>query len=105
VAFRTELRYVLTPEGINELAHRSYHYMRRTFTEVRDCGSAVESCIAGAKSRDCTSVVLYGESDIAFIIEWAAKRAGLEFVQVLQPDGKAGVPENCSVLLFRIIPK
>jgi len=88
------IRYALTPDGMNELAHRSYHYMRRTFTEVRECGSAVEKCITGAKARGCTRVVLYGESDIAFIVEWAAKRAGLEFVQVLQPEQGAGVPVN-----------
>ena len=34
------IRYILTPEGMNELAHRSYHYMRRTFTEVRECAAA-----------------------------------------------------------------
>lgn len=85
------IRYILTPEGMNELAHRSYRYMRRTFTEVRECASAVEANIMQAKVHGCTKVVLYGESDIALIIEWAAKRAGLEFEQVLQPDGKAVV--------------
>ena len=88
------IRYILTPEGMNELAHRSYRYMRRTFTEVRDCAAAVEMHIMQAKARDCTKVVLYGESDIALIIEWASKRAGLEFEQILQPDGKTGVPEK-----------
>jgi DNA-binding MarR family transcriptional regulator len=88
------IRYILTPEGMNELAHRSYHYMRRTFTEVRECASAVETHIMQAKVHGCTKVVLYGESDIALIIEWASKRAGLEFEQVLQPDGSAVVPEN-----------
>jgi hypothetical protein len=88
------IRYILTPEGMNELAHRSYHYMRRTFTEVRECATAVEAHIIQAKARDCTKIALYGESDIVFIIEWAAKRAGLEFVQILQPDGNAVVPEN-----------
>jgi DNA-binding MarR family transcriptional regulator len=88
------IRYILTPEGMNELAHRSYHYMRRTFTEVRECAAAVEAHIMQAKTHDCTNVVLYGQSDIAPIIEWAAKRAGMEFEQVLQPDGKTGVPEK-----------
>ena len=88
------IRYILTPEGMNELAHRSYHYMRRTFSEVRECAAAVEANIMQSKARDCTKVVLYGESDIALIIEWAAKRAGLEFVQIPQPDGNAVSPEN-----------
>ena len=88
------IRYILTPEGMNELAHRSYHYMRRTFTEVRECAAAVEAHIMQTKAFDSTKVVLYGESDIALIIEWASKRAGLEFEQVLQPDGKTGVPEK-----------
>ena len=93
------IRYALTPDGMNELAHRSYHYMRRTFTEIRDCGSAVERCVARAKARGCTRVVLYGESDIAFIIEWAAKRAGLEFVQIPQTEHSVGVPVDALGLI------
>lgn len=88
------IRYILTPEGMNELAHRSYHYMRRTFTEVRECAAAVEQRMKQEKNAGRSKAVLYGESDITFIIEWAAKRAGLEFVQVLQPDGKTGVSEK-----------
>ena len=80
------IRYILTPEGMNELAHRSYHYMRRTFTEVRECAAAVETHIMQVKVRGCTRVVLFGESDIALVIEWAAKRAGLEFKQVKVPE-------------------
>ena len=80
------IRYVLTPDGMNELAHRSYRYMKRTFTEVRDCGTAVEQRIRQAKAQGHTKTVLYGKSDIAFIIEWACRRAGLGFEQQPVPE-------------------
>jgi hypothetical protein len=74
-------RYVLTPDGLNELAHRSYRYMKRTFSEVKTMSAAVESRIAQAKADGFTEVILYGDSDIAFIIEWACERVGLRFLQ------------------------
>lgn len=86
------IRYALTPEGMNELAHRSYRYMRRTFTEVRECAAAVELHVMRARARGCTQIILYGESDITLIIEWAAARAGLEFVQMPVPEQAAEVP-------------
>jgi hypothetical protein len=86
------VRYALTPEGMNELTHRSYSYMRRTFAEVRDCGAAVEIRIAEARKSGYTKVELYGESDIAFIFEWACRLAGLEFVQ--KKDIPGTVPEG-----------
>ncbi len=86
------IRYALTPEGMNEIAHRSYRCLRRTFAEVRECRAAVERCVMQAKARGCTRVCLYGESDIAFIIEWAARSAGLEFAQLPVPERAAEAP-------------
>ena len=40
-----------------------------------------------SKRRGCTQVVLYGESDIAFIIEYACSKFGVQFC-------KAGVPSS-----------
>jgi len=88
------IRYILTPDGMNELAHRSYNYVRRTFKEVRDCGTAVEQRIMQAKEQGCTKVLLYGESDIAFIIEWACRRAGVEFVQMSVPEKWTSPPDG-----------
>lgn len=85
------IRYALTVEGMNEIAHRSYRCLRRTFAEVRNCRAAVEKYVMQAKVQGCTKVCLYGESDIAFIIEWAARSAGLEFVQMPAPEEAAGM--------------
>jgi hypothetical protein len=97
------IRYALTAEGMNEIAHRSYRYMRRTFAEVRECRAAVEQRIMQAKVQGCTRVCLYGESDIAFIVEWACRRAGLAFVQMqvpetwtALPDGVLGIVSECA---------
>jgi hypothetical protein len=88
------IRYALTAEGMNEIAHRSYRYMRRTFAEVRECRAAVEKRIMQAKVQGCTKVYLYGESDIAFIVEWACRRAGLVFVQLPVPEKWTSPPDG-----------
>ena len=73
------IRYVLTPAGMNELARRSARYMRRTFSNIRDCYDSVEEHIRQAKKDGYTSVILYGESDISFLIDYACRQERLPF--------------------------
>jgi hypothetical protein len=72
------IRYILTPEGMNELAHRSYHYMRRTFTEVQECAAAVEAHIMQAKAlgivgecADSAAAERLGETGCVSVYEMA----------------------------------
>jgi DNA-binding MarR family transcriptional regulator len=76
------IRYVLTPEGMNELARRSYHYMKRTFGELRDFYDTIGTGIRRAKKAGNTAAVLYGKSDIAFIIESVCRRENIPFTSV-----------------------
>ena len=88
------IRYVLTSDGMNALAERSRSYMSRTFRNIRECTESVERAVMESKQRGCTQVVLYGESDIAFIIEYACSKYGLKFsVERQVPDKVTSVPE------------
>jgi len=82
------IRYALTPDGMNTLAERSKNYMSRTFRNIRECTESMERVVMESMQRGCSQVVLYGESDIAFIIEYACSKYGVQFC-------KAGVP-SCS---------
>lgn len=73
------MAYAVTPEGVHEIARRTYRYFRRTMQNVTQYKEAVDALIADAAANGVTEVVLVGESDIAFIVEYACAAAGLEF--------------------------
>lgn len=71
--------YVLTPDGVNELARRTYRYLKKTMRQVVDYKESILSAVSAAKDRGFTRIGLLGGSDMDFIIEYAAQRAGLRF--------------------------
>ncbi len=71
--------YVLTPDGMNELAKRTYRYLKRTMKQVVVYKEAVLSLAQKASVCGFTALVMLGESDIAFIVEYAAGRLGMDF--------------------------
>lgn len=73
--------YVLTPDGMNELARRTYRYLKRTIKRVVEYKEAIVDMAKSAKGRGFARIGLLGESDIDFIIEYAAGAAGLEYCQ------------------------
>jgi hypothetical protein len=73
------IRYVLTPAGMNQLIRRSVNYMQRTFSDIREYSETVCRRIQEAKDSGCTQVILYGRSDIAFLIDYACRQTGLPF--------------------------
>lgn len=75
------IHYALTPEGVNEIAHRSYRYFRRTARNASVYRDLLEAFVLKAKREGVTRVVLAGPSDLDFILEYACERHGLIFVK------------------------
>ncbi len=75
------IQYALTPEGVNEIAHRSYRYFRRTARNASVYRDLLEAFVLKAKRDGITRVVLAGPSDLDFILEYACERHGLIFVK------------------------
>jgi DNA-binding MarR family transcriptional regulator len=76
---QNNVHYLVTPEGIEEISRRSYRYLRRTIGHVvryRDIFRAFCREQAAAGTRE---IVLIGESDLAFILEWSADKEGIAF--------------------------
>jgi DNA-binding PadR family transcriptional regulator len=76
---QNNVHYLVTPEGIEEISRRSYRYLRRTIGHVvryRDIFRAFCRDQAAAGTRE---IVLVGESDLAFILEWSADKEGIAF--------------------------
>lgn len=73
------MRYVLTPRGMSELTRRSYRFFRRTVSTARQYHDAVETLVGWANRSGYAGLELRGESDVAFLIESACERHGLEY--------------------------
>jgi len=75
-----KVSYILTPDGMNELAGRTYRYLKRTMKKVVNYKETIVDIALQARDRGFTRIGLLGTSDIDFIIEYAAGNAGLEYV-------------------------
>lgn len=75
------INYALTPEGVNEIAHRTYRYFRRTARNASMYRDLIEAFVMGIKRDGARRLVLAGASDLDFIIEYACERHGLLFVK------------------------
>ena len=92
------IQYAVTPEGMQEAARRSRRYLKRTMKHVvrykdtvrKACRHAAAAPPAG---RGVTAVVLVGESDLEFIVEWCAAKEGLAFRTTAQRPAKPKTDE------------
>ena len=71
--------YMLTPDGVNELAGRTYRYLKGTMKKVVNYKETIVAIARDAQKRGFKAIGLLGKSDIDFIIEYAAGNAGLSF--------------------------
>jgi DNA-binding MarR family transcriptional regulator len=80
-----KIQYALTPEGVNEIAHRTYRYFKRTARAAGLYRDIIEEFVMRKKREGVTRLVLAGISDIDFLIEYACERHGLLFVKSVDP--------------------
>lgn len=73
------VHYLVTPAGIEQLSHRSYIYLRRTIGNVVRYKERIRTFCREQKARGIEEIVLVGESDLTFILEWCAEKEGLGF--------------------------
>lgn len=80
------IQYAVTPDGINEIARRSYRYFKRTIRNVVMYREEIDRELNRAKIRGCTTVLLIGVSDLDFIIEHCCLRHGLTYLKVVAQE-------------------
>jgi DNA-binding MarR family transcriptional regulator len=90
------IHYLVTPSGVDIIAKRSYRYLRRTVGHIVRYKETMRSVFREAaadppEGRGATEVVLIGESDLDFLVEWCAAKEGLEFRRIEGP-GKGDAP-------------
>ena len=80
------LRYSLTPEGTREVARRPYRYLRRTMGQVGRWKEKIDLYMVDLKAQGYTRARLIGRTDLDFILEHCAIKAGLEWEQVQKTE-------------------
>jgi DNA-binding MarR family transcriptional regulator len=75
------IQYVVSAKGMEEIAHRSYRYLKRTIKNVVDYKQAIDSLIQDIGSRGFRRLVLIGNSDLDFIVEHLCHKQHLDFAQ------------------------
>jgi len=72
------IQYVLTADGINELARRSSRYFKRTARLMRDYRDYITKVIADSVNNGCKKVLLVGETDLMFLFDSACTDAHIK---------------------------
>lgn len=75
------IRYAVSPEGIEQITRRSYRYFKRTIKNIVYYREAIEEFVHNVKARGFSGLVLLGRSDLDFIVEHACEAYGIEYVR------------------------
>ncbi|MFP4409355.1 MAG: MarR family transcriptional regulator [Alkalispirochaetaceae bacterium] len=78
------IHYLVTPTGVDVIAKRSYRYLRRTVGHIVRYKERMrllfrEAAADPPEGRGAREVILVGESDLDFLVEWCAEKEGLSF--------------------------
>jgi DNA-binding MarR family transcriptional regulator len=73
------VHYLVTPEGIEQISRRSYLYLRRTIGHVVRYKERLREFCREQQHAGVREIVLIGESDLSFILEWCAEKEELRF--------------------------
>jgi DNA-binding MarR family transcriptional regulator len=94
------IQYVLTPKGMSELTHRSYRYFKRTLKQVHDYKEIILKIVSEAKHRGIERIILLGESDLSFILDYACMIHSTNFKIIKHIENIESIPILESDLLF-----
>lgn len=76
-----KLSYAITPAGIAELTARSQSFARRTFALANKYNETICNLVAAAKKEGKGTLVLYGQSYIKFLLEYACGTQNFKFME------------------------
>lgn len=83
------IRYIVSPQGMEKIARRTYRYFRRTIKNVAYYREVIEQFVRKAKREGYTSIILVGKSDLDFIVEHACLNNKLRYscIDLFDPIG------------------
>ena len=75
------LHYAVTSKGIEEIAKRSYRFLKRTVRNVVYYKDILENFLLDIKVKGLSGIVLVGRSDFDFILSHLCNKHNLSFEQ------------------------
>lgn len=75
------IRYVVTPDGMEEITRRSYRYFKRTLKNVAEYKDQIEQLLMQIRTDGYDSLVLIGSSDIDFIVDYLCTDLDLKLIK------------------------
>jgi DNA-binding MarR family transcriptional regulator len=92
------IQYIVSPQGMQKLARRSYRYFRRTIKNVVYYKEIIESLVREAMTRGYEGILLVGKSDLDFIVEHLCLKYRLRFQKAVTGGNKAKASDRLLVL-------
>ncbi len=93
------IQYVVSPKGLEEIARRSYGYLKRTIKNVVYYKEAIDRLIGEVAEMGFRRLSLIGSSDLDFIVEHLCIKHHLAFERLPLPPTGAG-PDGKVFLLY-----
>ena len=96
-----KISYIITPSGMNEKAHKSYHFMRRSFSVMMELKKNIEAKINSAYgSGKIEKVIINGSGELAEITELILKSLDLNGMALEKLDEKEIRPLLKNTVIF-----
>lgn len=97
---RKTVRYALTPEGMHQIALNTANYMRKTFSLMKEYGSIIEKNVCILKNNGYTKIVLSGNSNIDFLLEYSCQKSDMQFEKNSLHNANIGMDDNSKVFFL-----
>gem|GEM_PF-3598855 len=75
------IHYLVTPEGIEMIAKRSYRYLRRTVGHIVRYKERFRGWLQEQKEAGIDTIVFVGPSDLDFLVEWCVEAEGMHYTR------------------------
>ena len=97
---KRNIRYMLTPQGIKELAMRSKRYLKNTARLMNEYQSCIRDFVRFSAERGCKQLILVGDNDLEFLFDYACRFYKLSFMQI---DSKFFFKDRLFVTMHTVI--
>ena len=78
------IKYLVSPKGLEVIAKRSYWYFKRTIKNVVNYKELITELVFKIKKSSFQGISLMGESDIDFLVEYICSKNELKFSREIE---------------------
>ncbi len=75
------IRYAVSPKGVEEITRRSYRYFKRTIKNVVYYKEVIDGVVKKGRQDGFKGLILVGKSDLDFIVEHSCGVYGIDYVK------------------------